>query len=80
MLRDQTLIERWFRDIASQDAPGSEEQWNVFYGLDRVAGEFRDRHPLVRAEYLLNSVESIRVAGEEMIVTGVCSKRVPGGR
>lgn len=69
VLRDLKLIQRWFRDIESQEAPGSDVQWIIFYGLDRVAGSSAGR-----AEYLLNSVDSIQVDQEGMVLTGVCSK------
>ncbi|MEU9271916.1 hypothetical protein AB0E04_41900 [Streptomyces sp. NPDC048251] len=75
VLHDRKLIERWFRDIEPQEPPGPDVQWIVFYGLDRVAGEFREQSA-GRTDYLLNSVDSIQVGQEEVIFTGVCSKIV----
>ncbi|MGW2959182.1 hypothetical protein ACWDGI_11955 [Streptomyces sp. NPDC001220] len=73
VLSDQKAINRWFRDVESQQFPGSDVQWIVFYGLDRVAGELCVHSP-GRVEYLLNSVDSIQVGQEEMTISGVCSK------
>jgi hypothetical protein len=75
VLRDRKMIKRWFRDVASQQSPGSDVQWTVFYGLDRVAGELCAPSP-GRVEYLLNSIDSIHVGQEEVIISGVCSKVV----
>ena len=82
VLRSRDLIEQWFRDVESQDSPGSDVQWNVFYGLDRVAGVLGE-HSEGGVEYLLNSIDSIRVEVGQLTITGLCSEvvgRAPGGR
>ncbi|MGY0019558.1 hypothetical protein [Streptomyces sp. cg35] len=73
ILQDRALIERWFRDVESQESPGSDVQWLIFYGLDRVAGEI-DSGSAGKVDYLLNSVESFHVGNGEIIVSGVCSR------
>jgi hypothetical protein len=65
-------VKRDFPGINSQESPGRPVQWEVFYGLDRVAGKITEEVEAA-ARYVLNSVDFIQVTTNEVVIRGVCS-------
>ena len=62
----------WFDGLESTTNPTREEQWRIFFAIDRIVGTGGQASR--RTKYLLNSVETLMLHGRRAQIAGVCSR------